>query len=182
MRVMAGKSDAVMDSESPAKPEEITSLGMLMESAHVQQRLAEATLSRLEAHTKGLDAVVRDEIRHSFTVECVALDEEINKTTAALRSLQRSADRRIASWTVSILAFVGSAAMAIIEYAIPSVKDIERLRSERSALSIQISRLADAGGRLELRRCGEQARLCVKVDRNAPSYGDAADYLVVKGY
>jgi hypothetical protein len=179
---MAGKSDAVMDSESLGKTEAITSLGMLMESAHVQQQLAEATLSRLEAHTKGLDAVVRDEIRQSFTVECVALDEEIHKTTAALRSLQRSADRRIASWTVSILAIVGSGVMAIIEYAIPSVKDIEKLRSERAALSIQIGRLTDAGGRLELRRCGEQARLCVKVDRSAPSYGDAADYLVVKGY
>jgi hypothetical protein len=179
---MGGKSDVAMDSASPGKVEGITSLGMLMESAHVQQQLAEATLSRLEAHTKGLDAVVRDEIRQSFTVECAALDEEIHKTTVALRSLQRSADRRIASWTVAILAIVGSGVMAVIEYAIPSVKDIEKLRSERAVLSTQINRLVDAGGRLDLRRCGEQARLCVKVDRSAPSYGDAADYLVVKGY
>src|SRR6185312_7026339 len=121
-----------------------------MESAHAQQLLAEATLSRLEAHTKGLDAVVRDEIRQSFTVECVALDEEIHKTTVALRALQRTADRRIASWTFAILTIVGSSAIAIAEYAIPSVTDIEKLRSERAALTAQISRLADAGGRLEL--------------------------------
>jgi hypothetical protein len=179
---MTGASGAVMESTSQGNVEGVTSLGMLMESAHVQQQLADAALSRLEAHTKGLDAVVRDEVRQSFTVECAALDEEIHKATVALRSLQRSTDRRIASWTVSILALVGGAAISIIEYAIPSVKDIENLRAERAALSVQISHLADAGGRLELRRCGEQARLCVKVDRNAPSYGDAADYLVVKGY
>ena len=179
---MAGRSDAATEPAPLGNTEGLTTLGMLMESAHAQQLLAEATLSRLEAHTKGLDAVVRDEIRQSFTVECVALDEEIHKTTVALRALQRTADRRIASWTFAILTIVGSSAIAIAEYAIPSVTDIEKLRSERAALTAQISRLADAGGRLELRRCGEQARLCVKVDRSAPSYGDAADYLVVKGY
>ncbi len=183
MSAMSGNSDAVTNPASPpGKVEELTSLGMLLESAHLQQQLAESTLSRLEAHTKGLDVVVRDEIRQSFTMECAALDEEIQKATVALRGLQRNADRRIGAWTVAILAIVGSAVLATIEYAIPSVEDIRKLRSERAALSIQISRLADAGGRLELRRCGDHARLCVRVDRSAPSYGEAADYLVVKGY
>jgi hypothetical protein len=35
---------------------------------------------------------------------------------------------------------------------------------------------------LDVRTCGASARLCVRVDRNAPAYGPGADYLVVKGY
>ena len=45
-----------------------------------------------------------------------------------------------------------------------------------------IARLTQQGGHVELRRCGAARRLCVRVDRGAPMYGEAADYLVVKGY
>ena len=158
-----------------------TRLGMLMEAAHVQQQLAESTLARLEAHTKGLDAVVRDQLRQSFTSECVALEEEIQRTAQTLRQLQRCAERRAKSWTVAILA-MASVAAAVVELAIPSARDIDRLRSERDALSIQIKQLTSAGGRLDLRRCGERERLCVRVDRTAPGYGDGGDYLIVNGY
>lgn len=153
-----------------------------MESAHAQHQLAESALARLEAHTRGLDAVVRDEIRQTFTAECGELEEELQKTALALRSLQRIAERRAASWTIVIVTTVAGAAIAALEYAMPSGRDIEKLRSERDTLSLQIKQLIDLGGRLELRRCGEHARLCVRVDRGAPSYGDAADYLIVKGY
>ena len=40
----------------------------------------------------------------------------------------------------------------------------------------------ERGGLLDLRRCGNDARWCVRVDRHAPAYGEQADYLVVKGY
>lgn len=168
---------------SPMAPaDDLTRLGMLMDSAHLQQQLAESTLARLEAHTRGLDAVVRDEIRQSFTLECAALEEEIQKAAAALRVMQHVAARRAAVWTLTILGTVASVAIAAIEYAIPSARDIASLRSQRDALSLQVKQLADAGGRLQLRRCGTEARLCVRVDRAAPSYGAAADYLIVKGY
>ena len=45
-----------------------------------------------------------------------------------------------------------------------------------------IAALERQGGRIEWRRCGEKARLCVRVDRKAPPYGDRADYYVVEGY
>jgi len=35
---------------------------------------------------------------------------------------------------------------------------------------------------VQLRHCGAARRLCVRVDRGAPLYGEAADFLVVKGY
>jgi hypothetical protein len=182
MTPTVGNNESAAAGAPMAPVDEITRLGMLMESAHVQQQLAESTLNRLEAHTRGLDAVVRDEIRRSFTFECGALDEEVQKAALALRGLHRIANWRAACWTVAILTTVSSAAIAVIHYAIPSPRDIEVLRSERDALSLQIKQLSSAGGRMELRRCGEHARLCVRVDRSAPSYGDDAEYLIVKGY
>jgi hypothetical protein len=45
-----------------------------------------------------------------------------------------------------------------------------------------VEALEQRGGLLDLRRCGNDARWCVRVDRHAPAYGEQADYLVVKGY
>jgi hypothetical protein len=33
-----------------------------------------------------------------------------------------------------------------------------------------------------LRHCGDTSRLCVRIDRRAPVYGEQSDYLVVRGY
>ena len=38
------------------------------------------------------------------------------------------------------------------------------------------------GGRIDLRHCGEANRLCVRVERKAPFYGENSDYAVLKGY
>ncbi len=56
------------------------------------------------------------------------------------------------------------------------------LRAQRDELAAGIARLQAAGGRIEWRRCGATQRLCVRVERTAPAFGDHADFLVVKGY
>ena len=45
-----------------------------------------------------------------------------------------------------------------------------------------IARLRREGAAVDLKRCGPERRLCARVDRTAPRYGEAADYLVLKGY
>jgi hypothetical protein len=65
---------------------------------------------------------------------------------------------------------------------LPSQGEVAALRAQRDALAANISSLEQRGGTLDIRRCGARARLCVRVDRNAPAYGPGADYLVVKGY
>ena len=56
-------------------------------------------------------------------------------------------------------------------------------RFERDATSSRpvSRRLEQQGGRIDWRHCGEAARLCVRVDRKAPTYGEKADYYVVAG-
>lgn len=183
MTATANRAVPAVSADPAIAPDgDVTRLGMLMEAAHLQQQAAEATLARLDAHTRGLDAVVRDEIRQSFTAECAELDEEVRKTTLALSGLQRHAERRAACWTAVIVTSLGGAAIALVEFTVPSAGVIAELRSERDTLSRQIQQLSNAGGRLELRRCGAEERLRVRVDRRAPTYGEAGDYFIVKGY
>ena len=41
---------------------------------------------------------------------------------------------------------------------------------------------ASEGGAVDLQHCGPQRRLCARMDRAAPRYGEAADYSSFKGY
>jgi hypothetical protein len=72
--------------------------------------------------------------------------------------------------------------VAIARWLLPSESDIAGLRARRDELAASIAALERRGGLVELRRCGEAARLCVRVDRGAPAYGEKADYYIVKGY
>jgi len=65
---------------------------------------------------------------------------------------------------------------------LPSKSEIDALRIERDALALNLSRLQQLGGRVDWHHCGDEARLCVRVDRKAPVYGDQSDFFVVKGY
>ena len=70
----------------------------------------------------------------------------------------------------------------VVHWALPSPSDVTALRAQRDALVQNIAHLEQRGGKVEWRRCGEPKRLCVRVDRSAPTYGENADYYVVKGY
>jgi hypothetical protein len=65
---------------------------------------------------------------------------------------------------------------------LPAPAQIAVLRAEHERLLAGVARLTDSGGRIDLRRCGDTSRLCVRIDRRAPVYGEQSDYLVVRGY
>ena len=48
--------------------------------------------------------------------------------------------------------------------------------------ALQIEQLERQGARAQWRRCGETGRLCVRIDRHAPIYGEHGDYYVLHGY
>jgi len=157
-------------------------VGLLMEAAQAQQTLAATALDRLREHTAGLDAVVREEIRATILEEMQSLGEDSRRAAEALRSLRRAASLRVAVWSVAMAALSAAAPCAMAWWILPTRGDVAALGAERERLTANIARLSQQGGRLELRRCGAAQRLCVRVDRSAPFYGDAADFLVVRGY
>jgi hypothetical protein len=157
-------------------------LGLLMETAQAQQRLGQESLERLAAHTRDLEAIVREEIRRTAAEELGSLASESRRATESLQRMRRAANVRVLSWTVAIVTVCSGVAVGEAWWMLPSQHEMAALRSRRDALAANIARLQDRGGAVDLRRCGASARLCVRVDRHAPAYGADADYLIVKGY
>lgn len=157
-------------------------LGLLMETAEAHRAFAEAALERLREHTAGLDAIVREEIRATLTEELSALGEDGRRAAQSLRALKRAASLRLAAWSIAVTALSAAIPFAAAWWVLPSRAEIASLRATRDELAGNIGRLAQQGGRVELRQCGAARRLCVRVDRGAPPFGEASDYRVLKGY
>ena len=157
-------------------------IGLLMEAAQAQQSLAETVLEKLKQHMSALDDVVRDEIRHALVEELQVLGNESQRAAQSLRRLGRAANARLALWSIGLTLLCTAIPMCGQWWLIPSQNEIAALRLRRDALAANLTSLEERGGRIDLRRCGGTDRLCVRVDRKAPAYGDAGDYLVVKGY
>jgi hypothetical protein len=171
-----------MSSETPAVDDGTVKLGLLMETAHSHQELVDASLKRLQAHTQDLDQVLRDEIRRAFVAEFGALIDEGNRTADMLRSMRRAVSARLGWWAALIGVAPCIAVALVLAWWLPTAGQLAALRAEHQRLSAGVAQLAGSGGRIDLRRCGESERLCVRVDRHAPAYGEQADYLVVHGY
>jgi hypothetical protein len=157
-------------------------VGLLMESAQVHQRLAEGQLEKLRVHTQDLDSVVRDEIRRTLVQELQMLTAETTRATRALQKLRGRIAWRFTAASFAAAVLCALVPIAVTRWALPSVADIAALRARREELSANVARLEQQGGRIDWRRCGDARRLCVRVDRKAPTYGDKADYYVIEGY
>jgi|SRR5271156_3486365 hypothetical protein len=162
--------------------EDTVRVGLLMEATQAQQTLAATALEHLREHTAGLDAIVRQEIHSTMLEEMQALGEDSQRAAVALRTLQRVANLRLAAWGVGILSLSAVIPFVIAWYLLPTPADLAALRARRDELAGNVARLAREGGTVELRHCGAAQRLCVRVDRGAPAYGDGAEFLVVKGH
>ena len=171
-----------MSERGPLAAADSLKFGLLMESAQAHQKMAENHLDELRAHTRGLDGVVREEIRRTLIDELRELTAECDRTARALRDMKHSVTRRSVLWNVTLVILCTGIPSAIAHYALPSPKEISALRVERDSLSKNLARLEQRGGKVEWRSCGDSARLCVRIDRGSPVYGTQADYYIVKGY
>jgi hypothetical protein len=57
----------------------------------------------------------------------------------------------------------------------------EALLGEVTQLQVQAEDWAKRGGRAKLETCGEQRRLCVRIDKTT-AYGKDGDHFVLRGY
>src|SRR3979490_2492672 len=91
--------------------------GLLMESAQAHQKLAEAHLEKLRAHTQDLDGVVREEIRRTLIDEFQALTAESDCAARALRDMKRAANMRGLTWNIGIVILCTAIPSAIAHYS-----------------------------------------------------------------
>jgi anti-sigma-K factor RskA len=157
-------------------------IGMLMEGAQAQQKLAQEQLHHLHVHTQELDAVVRDEIRRTLVDELQALHAEITRATRSLQGINRLASWRSGLYSAAIAVACCVAPVGTARWLLPTAAEIAALQAQRAELKASIASLQQGGARIELRRCGGTGRICVRVEPAAPKYGDAADFYVVHGY
>jgi hypothetical protein len=162
--------------------EETMKLGLLMETAQTQQRVIASSLKQLKAHTQELDNIVREQIRRTLAEEFGALIEEAAQAAQLLGALKQAARWQFASWTVLATVLVSAMSMLCVWCLVPSNAQISAMRARQQQLAVAIDALEQRGGRIDLRRCGSSDRWCVRVDRQAPTYGEQSDYYVVKGY
>jgi hypothetical protein len=171
-----------MSDHAPSVDDSTMKFGLLMESAQAHQKLAQTHLEELRAHTRELDGVVRDEIKRTLIEELQVLTVESKRATEALRRIRRSAAVRIGLWSVVTAVLCAGVPAAITRWTLPSKSELSALQARRDELAASVTALERRGGRIEWRRCGEMTRLCVRVDRKAPAYGEKADFYVVAGY
>lgn len=171
-----------MTDRAPALDDSTLKFGLIMESAQAHQKLAEAHLEQLKAHTQDLDGVVRDEIRRTLIEELQLLTAESERAAEGLRRIKRSANVRMGLLSVAIAVLCTAIPTAFMGWVVPSKSEIAALRAKRDELAENIAALERRGGRLEWRYCGAATRLCVRIDRKAPSYGEKADFYIVAGY
>jgi hypothetical protein len=183
MRRTGCLKDSTTSATKEAALEDVTvRIGLLMEAVESQRALASAALEQLRADLAGLDAVVRDQIRATLAEELHTLAAEGDRTVLSLRSAARAANLRLAVWTATVSTVAVAVPLGLSLWLLPTRADVAGLRSTRDELAANVVRLAQQGGRAQLRRCGATQRLCVRIDRSAPAYGEGADYLVIKGY
>lgn len=157
-------------------------LGLLLESAQAHQTLAESTLGKLRAHVAELDGTVREEVRRTLLEELHIVSEDAQRAAQTLRGLRHAANLRMALWTLGMATLSCAVPLAAAYWTFPTRDEIAALSARRDQLTASVAQLTRAGGQIELRRCGSSQRLCVRVDRKAPAYGEAGDFLVIKGY
>jgi hypothetical protein len=162
--------------------EDTMKFGLLLESAQAHQRSVEQNLESLKAHTRDLDTVVRDEIRRTLIDEMQALSVETNRAMVALRAMGRAASLRALLWSLACASLAALIPGVLLWWSLPSTAELSALRARRDALAASVAHLEQQGGRVDWRHCGEPQRLCVRIDRSAPAYGEAGDFLIVKGY
>ena len=170
-----------MNVAAPA-PDDTVKLGLLLEAAEAQQRLAESSLAALHEQLNGLDHVVRDEVRETLITELGALTSEAAQAASILARLRRVMDLRVALWTVLMTGLPALTSVAALWHWMPSAQELAARRSQLAQLQSAVRQLEGAGGSAQLQRCGPSARLCVRVDVRAGAFGSAGDYRVVAGY
>jgi len=156
--------------------------GLLLETAQTQQQHLATGLQELREHTRGLDGIVRAEIRQTLIDELGAVVHESERAVQTLRALERHARLRFLLSTLVTAILSGAMTAGAAWWLLPTSSEINALRSKRDQLAAEVATLQHSGGLIDLRRCGSAQRWCVRIDRKAPVYGDESDYLVVKGY
>lgn len=99
-----------------------------------------------------------------------------------LAQMQRGSTVHFARWAFGVVSGCALVPALLSWILMPSRTQLLQARQTFEQLSATMAQLSREGGRIELRHCGTANRLCVRIDRKSPFYGESADFVVLKGY
>jgi hypothetical protein len=151
-------------------------LGQVLETVHAQQSQIHGMLATLDSRSRDLDSAMGEAVQRAF------MDAAGLRAAEKLSQIHRATGMRFALWSFGIVSACSLVPTVLTWMWMPSRAQMTQARQSLDQMSAGIARLSREGGRIDLRHCGEANRLCVRVDRKTPFYGEKADYAVVKGY
>jgi hypothetical protein len=99
-----------------------------------------------------------------------------------LAQAHRASSVRFARWSFGVVSGCALVPALLSWMLMPTRTQLLQARQTLDQLSAAVAQLSREGGRIELRHCGATNRLCVRIDRKSPFYGESADFMVLKGY
>ena len=153
-----------------------TELGRVLETVHAQHSQIHGMLATLDTRSRDFDSAMGEAVQRAF------MDAAGLRAAEKLSQIHRATGMRFALWSFGIVSACSLVPTVLTWMLMPSRSQLMQARQSLDQLSAGIARLSREGGRIDLRHCGEANRLCVRVDRKAPFYGEGADYAVIKGY
>ncbi len=161
------------DSSADSAPVE---LGRILETVHSQQAQLHGMLASLESRSRELDTSVGEAVQRAL-MQPAGL-----RATEKLAQMHRASTARFARWSFGVVSGCALVPALLSWMLMPSRTQLLQARQTLDQLSAAVAQLSREGGRIELRHCGAANRLCVRIDRKSPFYGESADFMVLKGY
>jgi len=153
-----------------------TDLSRMLETVHAQQSQIHGMLATLDSRSRDFDATVGEAVQRAL------MDAAGLRAAEKLSQVHRAAGVRFARWSLGVVSACALVPTVLSWMLMPSQAHVLQTRQMLEQLSAGVARLSREGGRIQLRHCGEANRLCVRVDRKSPFYGENGEYMVLKGY
>ena len=170
----------------------------------VRKAAAEAVPSLQKAAGEAVGASVRQSLAGVSETAVVALEQAsrpiIGRLSGVIQSLgeaEAQLSNAVSSfgWRWAVVAG-GAAAGCVASVLIAAWlsvwwqrHQVETLLEQKAQLKAEVAELqtnaqdwTKRAGRAKLDKCGEQSRLCVRIDKAAGTFGNDADYAILKGY
>ncbi len=151
-------------------------LGQILETVHVQQSQIHGMLATLDTRARDFDSTLGEAVQRAF------MDAAGLRAAEKLSQMHRTTGIRFARWSFGIVSACALVPTLLSWMLMPSPAQVVQARQTVEQLSVRVAQLSSEGGRMDLRHCGPENRLCVRVDRKSAFYGASADYMIVKGY
>src|SRR5690348_10176604 len=102
-------------------------LGLLMETAERQQKLAEAAIGQLNEQIQGLVAGSRDQLHRAIVDEVAIVRVETHRAVEALHRVKGAANARVTLWTMGLTAISTAIALFVAWWVLPTRAEIAAL-------------------------------------------------------